>query len=53
MSLERIHSAVEMTTHPKFLQLLALLIDHRGLTVSAAASLLDCLTLWSCASPTV
>jgi DNA-binding IclR family transcriptional regulator len=30
-----------MTTNPKFLQLLALLIDHRGLTVSAAASLLD------------
>jgi hypothetical protein len=30
-----------MTTHPKLSQFLALLIEHRGLTVRAAASLLD------------
>jgi hypothetical protein len=41
MSLEKIRNAVEMTTHPKLAQLLALLIDNRGLTVRAAASLLD------------
>jgi hypothetical protein len=41
MTLTHIHNAVEMTTHPKLPQLLALLVDHRGLTVRAAASLLD------------
>jgi hypothetical protein len=41
MSLERIRSAVEMATHPKLSQLLGLLIEHRGLTVSVAVLLLD------------
>jgi hypothetical protein len=41
MSLQPIRNAVEMTTHPKLSQLLALLIEHCGLTVSAAAPLLD------------
>jgi hypothetical protein len=41
MSLERIRNPVETTTHPKLTQLLALLIEHRGLTVIAAAPLLD------------
>ena len=41
MSLERIRSAVEMTAHPKLSQLLVLVIEHRGLTVRAAAPLLD------------
>ena len=40
MSLERIRNAVEMTAHPKLSELLALLIDHGGLTVRAAAPLL-------------
>jgi DNA-binding IclR family transcriptional regulator len=30
-----------MTTQPKLSQLLALLIEHSGLTISAAATLLD------------
>ncbi len=37
----RIRNAVEMTTHPKLSLLLALLIKHSGLTISAAAPLLD------------
>jgi hypothetical protein len=41
MSLTPIRNAVELTTQPKLSQLLALLIEHGGLTVSAAASLLD------------
>ena len=41
MSLERIRNAVEMTAHPKLSQLLALLIDHSGLTISTAATVLD------------
>jgi DNA-binding IclR family transcriptional regulator len=41
MSLQPIRNAVEMTTHPKLSQLVALLVEHRGLTVSAAAPLLD------------
>jgi DNA-binding IclR family transcriptional regulator len=41
MSLEAIRNAVAMTAHPKFSQLLALLVDHGGLTVSAATPLLD------------
>jgi hypothetical protein len=41
MSLDAIRNAVEMTTHPKLSQLLARLIEHGGLTVSAAAPLLD------------
>ena len=41
MSLERIRNAVEITTKPELSQLLALLIEHDGLTISAAAPLLD------------
>ena len=41
MTLAHIRNAVEMTTHPKLSQLLALLIEHGGLTVNAAAPLLD------------
>ena len=41
MTLAQIRNAVEMTTHPELSQLLALMIERRGLTVSAAATLLD------------
>ena len=41
MSLDAIRNAIQMTTHPKLSQLLALLIEHDGLTASAAAPLLD------------
>ena len=41
MSLDAIRSAVEVTTHPKLSQLLAQLIEHGGLTVGEAKSLLD------------
>jgi hypothetical protein len=41
MTLAQIRNVVEMTTNPEFSQLLALLIEHGGLTVSAAAPLLD------------
>jgi DNA-binding IclR family transcriptional regulator len=41
MSLGAIRNAVEMTTHPKLSQLLAVLVEHSGLTVSEAAPLLD------------
>jgi hypothetical protein len=41
MTLAQIRNAVGMTTHPKLSQLLALLVEHRGLTVRAAAPLLD------------
>jgi hypothetical protein len=41
MSLDAIHNAVEMTTHPKLSKLLAVLVEHSGLTVSEAAALLD------------
>jgi hypothetical protein len=40
MSIKEIRNAVEMTTQPELSQLLALLIEHRGLTISAAATLL-------------
>ena len=41
MTLAHIRNAVEMTTHPKLSQLLALLIEHGGLTIKAVAPLLD------------
>jgi hypothetical protein len=41
MSLDIVRNAVEMTAHPRLSQLLALLIGHRGLTIRAAAPLLD------------
>src|SRR6516165_9592778 len=41
MTLAHIRNAIEMTTHPKLSQLLALLIEHGGLAVRAAAQLLD------------
>jgi hypothetical protein len=41
MTLAQIRNAVEMTTHPKLSQLLALLIERGGLTIGAAAPLLD------------
>jgi hypothetical protein len=41
MTLAHIHNAIEMTTHPMLSQLLALLIEHDGLAVRAATSLLD------------
>jgi len=41
MSLDAIRNAVEMTTHPKLSQLLAQLIEQGGLTIEAAALLLD------------
>ena len=41
VSIERIRNAVEMTTQPKLSQLLALLIEHAGLTINTAATLLD------------
>jgi DNA-binding IclR family transcriptional regulator len=41
MSLQPIRNAVEMTTQPKLSRLLALLIEHGGLTVSAVAPLLN------------
>ena len=40
MSLDAIRNAVEMTTHPKLSRLLALLIEHGGLTARTAAPLL-------------
>ena len=39
--LAHIRNAVEMTAHPKLSQMLALLIEHGGLTIDAAAPLLD------------
>ena len=39
--LASIRNAVEMTTNPRLPQLLALLIEHEGLGVDAAAPLLD------------
>ena len=41
MTLAHIRKAVEMTTHPKLSQLLALLTEHGGLTIKAVAPLLD------------